>query len=199
MAPSGSKQLHWVRQVQVPALTSAGFGTAAPRERLVAALADRPRTVAQLAHAFGVSQPTVLEQIRRALRDGLIVEIDVPEDEKRFRGERYYAPTVPVVRQTDRELLESACRGVAGQIADTLARNWGDVQAAFALTQLAQEGWEFDDLLPYLQETIARLVAVQIDRPAHPGTLQPHGLAWVEEVAELDVIPVESVHEESVA
>ncbi len=84
MTNSTPKQLHWVKQVRVPASASPvprplPVTVPTPRERLVATLADRPRTVAQLAHTFGLSQPTMLEQVRRALRDGLIVEVQVAE------------------------------------------------------------------------------------------------------------------------
>ncbi len=181
-------QLRWVKQVQVPpAATLASLETAAlsTRDRLVAALADRPRTVAQLAQAFGLSQPTVLEQVRRALRDGLIVEVEVAEDEKRFAAERYYAPAVPVIRQPDRELLQSACRALADEAARALSRRQGDLQAAFAMTTLAREGWTFDDLRPYLHETVCRLALEHVAGTAVPATPTPHGLAWVEEIAEL--------------
>ena len=139
------KQLRWVRQVLVPspgATGSVSTRDAAPsaRERLLAALGDRPRTVAQLADAFGLAQPTVLDHVRRALRDGLIVEVQVAAAERRFAAERYYAPTVPVIRAPDRELLESACRALAEDMAVALARHQGDLQAAFAMTSLAREG-----------------------------------------------------------
>jgi DNA-binding transcriptional ArsR family regulator len=183
-------RLRWVKQVQVPVpptATPAPIEAAAlsTRDRLVAALADRPRTVAQLAQAFGLSQPTVLEQVRRALRDGLIVEVEVAEEEKRFAAERYYAPAVPVIRQPDRELLQSACRALADEAARALSRRQGDLQAAFAMTTLAREGWTFDDLWPYLHETVCRLALERVAGTAGPATPQPHGLAWVEDIAEL--------------
>ena len=184
-------QLRWVKQVPVPVpptATPAPIEAAAlsTRERLIAALADRPRTVAQLAQAFGLSQPTVLEQVRRALRDGLIVEVEVAEEEKRFAVERYYAPAVPVIRQPDRELLESACRALADETARALSRRQGDLQAAFAMTTLAREGWTFDDLRPYLHETVCRLALENVAGTAGPATPTPHGLAWVEEFAEFE-------------
>ncbi|HET8632109.1 MAG TPA: hypothetical protein VFL91_32180 [Thermomicrobiales bacterium] len=180
------RQLRWVKQVQVPAAPAPPGDHAPPtaRERLVAALADRPRTVAQLAQTFGLSQPTMLEQVRRALRDGLVVEVRVPEAEKRFPAERYYAPAVPVIRQPDRELLESACRALAQEIGAALAQHRGDLEAAFALTILAREGWRFDDLWPYLYETIHRLALDRLGGFPRPTPLAPHGLAWVEEVPE---------------
>lgn len=182
MTTANAKELRWVKQVRVPAPAPAVGPTA--RERLVAALADRPRTVAQLAQAFGLSQPTMLEQVRRALRDGLIAEVEVPEEEKRYRSERYYATAVPVVRQPDRELLETACRGLAEDVATALATNWGDLHAAFALTHLAREGWAFNDLWPYLQEAIGRRLLDRVDGFGGVRAIPPHGLAWVEEVAE---------------
>ena len=188
------KQLRWVKQVQVStaalsAFTPASAAVPTPRERLVAALADRPRTVAQLAQAFGLSQPTMLEQVRRALRDGLIAEVQVAEEEKRFPAERYYATAVPVVRQPDRELMEAACRGLAGDVAAALSKNWGDLHAAFAMTHLARAGWAFEELWPYLHDTIARLVQEQVGGLGAPTPIAPHGLAWVEDVADDDVVP----------
>jgi DNA-binding transcriptional ArsR family regulator len=188
----GRKQLRWVKQVQVsPAAPSGQVPPegAAPttRERLVAALADRPQTVAQLARSFGLSQPTVLEHVRRAVGEGLLVEVQVPAAERRFVAERYYAPAVPVIRQPDRELLESACRSLAGEIADTLARHQGDLRAAFAMTTLAREGWAFGDLWPYLHATIERIArqhGLGFPLSIHPPL---HGLAWVEDVAEFDL------------
>ena len=186
MVAQSGKQLHWVKQVRLPAAPSEA-ATLSTRERLVAALAERPRTVAQLAQSFGLSQPTVLEQVRRALRDGLIVEVEVAEEERRFAAERYYAPAVPVIRQPDRELLQSACRALADEAARALSRRQGDLQAAFAMTTLAREGWTFDDLRPYLHETVCRLMLEDVAGAVGPATPNPHGLAWVEEIAELEL------------
>ncbi len=183
------KQLRWIRQVQVSAPGSVGSAAAhdvAPtaRERLIAALADRPQTVAQLAKTFGLAQPTVLEHVRRALRDGLLVEVEVPVAERRFAAERYYAPTVPVIRAPDRELLESACQALADDIAASLAMHRADLEAAFAMTMLAREGWSFADLGPYLNETIRRLMHQGDAATPQYRPLPAHGLAWVEEAAD---------------
>jgi len=195
MTTSKPKELRWVKQVRVPASAAPSLAplpgprplpVPTPRERLVAALADRPRTVAQLAQAFGLAQPTMLDQVRRALRDGLIIEVEVAEEERRFAVERYYATAVPVVRQPDRELLETACRGLADDVAAALAKNWGDVHAAFALTHLAREGWAFNDLWPYLNETISRRLLERVDGFGGAAVVPPHGLAWVEEFDEYD-------------
>lgn len=182
------KQLRWVKQVQVPAgaaLRAAGNPTT--RERLVAALADRPRTVAQLAQAFGLSQPTVLEQVRRALRDGLIVETEVAACERRSMVERYYTPAVPVIRHSDRDLLYAACRATSEDFADALARARADLEAAFAMTTLAREGWTFRDLWPYCHETIDRLALARSPGFGPPRAAPSHGLAWVEEGDSVDL------------
>jgi len=167
------KQLHWTKQVQVPPMVSLGAagrapGTPSARERLIAALAERPQTVAQLAASFGLSQPTVLDHVRRALRDGVIIEVEVAAMERRFAAERYYAPSVPVIRAQDRELIGSACRAVAHDIAATMAAHRADLEAAFAMTTLAREGWAFADLGPYLDETIRRLA------PRHDTDMRSH-------------------------
>ena len=190
------KELTWVKRVRVPGVASSDTvrrlaPVPTPRERLVAALADRPRTVAQLAQAFGLSQPTMLEQVRRALRDELIAEVEVAEGEKRFPAERYYATAVPVVRQPDRELLETACRGLAEDVATALAKKWGDLHAAFALTHLAREGWTFDDLWPYLHETMSQRVLERVGGVEGARRAPPHGLAWVEDlVGDVDDVDI---------
>jgi DNA-binding transcriptional ArsR family regulator len=192
MSTHEHKRLRWIKQVQVspcgsvkPTLGDAVMPTA--RERLVAALAERPQTVAQLAANFGLSQPTVLDHVRRALRDGVIIEVEVAPTERRFAAERYYAPTVPVIRVQDRELIESACRAVAHDIAASMVAHRADLEAAFAMTTLAREGWAFADLEPYLDEMIRRL-ASQHDTDMPPHRPPPsHGLAWVEEVADFAV------------
>lgn len=200
MTTSTPKQLHWVKQVRVPATDSPVLRPIpatgpTPRERLVAALADRPRTVAQLAQTFGLSQPTMLEQVRRAFRDGLIVEVQVAEEERRFPSERYYAPAVPVVREPDRELLQSACRALADAVATAVATNRADVQAAFAMTHLAREGWEFDDLRPYLHDMISRLVTERVGGCRHGASNPPHGLAWVEDISVIETQPTQPEEE----
>jgi DNA-binding Lrp family transcriptional regulator len=156
------------------------------RDRLVAALADRPRTVAQLAQSFRLSQPTMLEQVRRALADGLIVEVDVSPEERRFAAERYYAPTVPVIRAPDAEVIESACQAISHEMARVLRDNWSELLSAFAMTHLAREGWTFDDLWLYMDETIRRLVQEQMVGVVNRAPIPDHGLTWVEEIVELD-------------
>lgn len=190
------KQLQWTKRVQVPARLPIEAPTA--RERLVATLAERPRTVAQVANDFGLSQPTMLEQVRRALRDGLIVEVDVPIEQRRTAGERYYAPTVPVIRQADRELLEPACRAIASELAAALTEQRGDLLAAFAMTHLARDGWGFSDLWPFISEMVFRLTLEQMDGLIAPTAVPPHGLAWVEELADAE-LTIADEHEKGVA
>lgn len=184
MSATRSKQLRWVKQVQVaagmPAVAAADAGPTT-RERLVAALADRPRTVAQLAQAFGLAQPTVLEHIRRAVRDGLVAETDAMDGERRSAVERYYSPTVPVIRQPDRDLLHSACQAVANEFSASLERGRADLEASYAMTTLAREGWSFQALWPYMRETIHSLALAQTTGFATPAAIPAHGLAWVEE------------------
>lgn len=184
MSATRSKQLRWVKQVQVntgtPADPAADAGPTT-RERLVAALADRPRTVAQLAQAFGLAQPTVLEHIRRAVRDGLVTETEAVDGERRSAVERYYTPTVPVIRQPDRDVLHSACQAMARDFAAALERGRADLEASYAMTTLAREGWSFQELWPYMHETILSLALARATGFAPPTAIPAHGLAWVEE------------------
>ena len=193
MTAANAKHLRWVKHTVAPAAAPTGAARRptplSSRDRLVAALADRPRTVAQLAQAFGLSQPTMLEQVRRAQADGLIIEVDVAPEERRFAAERYYAPAVPVIRAPDAEVLESACRAAAGDVAEVVRKHWSDLLSAWAMTHLAREGWTVDDLWPYLDETIQRLAGEQLRDIISPAALPRHGLAWVEEIVEFDAAP----------
>lgn len=186
-ANANAKHLRWIKQVEVPARPAPSrLVPFSSRDRLVAALADRPRTVAQLAQTFGLSQPTMLEQVRRALADGLIVEVEVAPEERRFAAERYYAPAVPVIRAPDAEIIESACVAASHEMARVLRDTWSDLLAAFAVTHLAREGWAIDDLWPYMDETIRRLVREEMRGIVNPAETPDHGLAWVEEIVEID-------------
>lgn len=191
MTAASAKRLYWIKQVEAPARPASSRPIPfSSRDRLVAALADRPRTVAQLAQTFGLSQPTMLEQVRRALTDGLIVEVEVAPEERRFAAERYYAPAVPVIRAPDAEVIESACVAVSHEMARVLRDNWSDLLATFAVTHLAREGWKVDDLWPYVEETIRRLVKEEIGGVvSRPAEVPPHGLAWVEEIVDFDAAP----------
>ena len=142
--------------------------------------------MAQLAETFGLSQPTMLEQVRRALADGLIFEVEVDPEERRYAAERYYAPAVPVIRAPDAEVLESACRAVSDEVAQVLREHWSDLLAAFAVTHVAREGWTVNDLWPYMDERIRRLVQERMRGVVSPAAVPGHGLAWVEEIAEPD-------------
>jgi DNA-binding Lrp family transcriptional regulator len=187
---ANAKHLRWIKQVEIPARPAPSRPVPfSSRDRLVAALADRPRTVAQLAQTFGLSQPTMLEQVRRAWADGLIVEVEVAPEERRFATERYYAPAVPVIRAPDAEVIESACVAVTHEMAQVLHDNWSDLLAAFAVTHLAREGWTVDDLWPYMEETIRRLVLEEMRDIVCPAEAPAHGLAWVEEIVDLDAAP----------
>lgn len=190
MTTSLLRQLQWMSRVVVCGETPVQDGELpAPtaRERLIAGLVAGPRTVAQLAQAFGLSRPTVLEQVRRAVRDGLIVEVEVAEEEKRFASERYYALTVPAIRQHDRDLLMPTIQAVARDLAASLRNHEGDLQAAFVMTHLARDGWELDDLWPYLNDAIFRIVtdvAETNDVVMSSVNVRSHGLAWVEDGVE---------------
>ena len=201
MAASSSKQLRLrlMNRVVAPAMVRETPGdTLTARERLIAALVEGPRTVAQLARAFGLAQPTVLEQTRRALRDGLIVEVEAPAERRRFAAERYYALAVPVIRQPDRDLLGAAFRAAARELAGALLENQGDLQAAFAMTQLARDGWQFDDLWPYFSDTICQLALESaVGFVESHATQRPlHGLAWVEDGVEPWIAPADECEEE---
>lgn len=198
MTSASSKTLRWIRQLQVPAAVDGARSplprlTVSPTERLLVALADGPRTVAQLAQQFGLAQPTVLEQVRRARRDGLIAEVEVPESERRFAGERYYAPAIPVIRQPDREILEAACRGVAEALAGALRVQQAEIVGAFVLTSLYRDGWQLPDLWPYLQETIYRLAL------ACEPDLIPTDALGSDRPVWLEILPAESGNREEVS
>lgn len=88
MGTTSPKRLRRIRQSYVPKeVTRSASGRALldRRERLVAALADQPRTVAQLARQFGLSQPTMLQHRLAWVEDAATFEAEqVPEGTEEY-------------------------------------------------------------------------------------------------------------------
>ena len=79
---------------------------------IVIKLYKKPMTVTQLADDLGLSQPAVFEHIRTLLETGLVKETDIPQEQRKYKIEKYYIPAFPMISKKDRELMMSVCRKI---------------------------------------------------------------------------------------
>jgi DNA-binding transcriptional ArsR family regulator len=84
------------------------------KEAILNLLIDKPKTVAQLAKALSLAQPTVLRHIGEMMASELLRESE--EWERRYPAERYYEPNFPIIKGDERDEFGAACEQMAGAI-----------------------------------------------------------------------------------
>jgi DNA-binding transcriptional ArsR family regulator len=151
------------------------------KERILNALAARPRTITQLAELLGVSPPAAHRHVMDLLDSELIGEVAAPRDGRRSPVERYYQPTFPVILAADRASLDPVLQNLAADIAATFRDRQEALAAAFAQTSLSARGESFETLLHYLYATAVRTARARLEAE---GALPPwpehaDGSRWV--------------------
>jgi len=151
------------------------------KERILNALAAQPRTITQLADLLGISSPAVHRHVTDLLASELIGEVEVPQDGRRSRVERYYQPTFPVIHAADRAALDPVLQDLAADIAAAFRRRLEALAAAFAQTSLPERGVSFEALLHYLFATAGRIARDQLeaDSALPPWPEHADGSRWV--------------------
>jgi DNA-binding transcriptional ArsR family regulator len=163
------------------------------KERILNALAARPRTIAQLADLLGISSPAVHRHVTELAASELIREVEVPQEERRTGVERYYQPAFPVILAADQALFEPMLQELAADFATSFRRGQAALAEAFARTSLPARGVSFETLLHYLYATAARSARAQLEAE---GALPPwpvhadgsHWVWWAEESPSREVM-----------
>jgi DNA-binding transcriptional ArsR family regulator len=124
------------------------------KERVLNALARRPKTIANLAHELGLSQPTIHSHVNDMLTSELLRHC--ADQEKRHPAENYYEPNFPVVNAEDRASFELICQAMAERVAELVEMKQAQLKKAFAKTSLADQGWEFSDIAQYCYASVQR-------------------------------------------
>ena len=124
------------------------------KERVLNAVARRPKTIAHLAEEFGLSQPTIHAHVNDMLKSELLCESAVRV--KKHPAENYYEPNFPVVKATDRAAFEPICQAMAERIAELFDKQQAQFKLAIEKSSLADQGCEFSDLAQYLYASVQR-------------------------------------------
>ncbi|HKC65085.1 MAG TPA: winged helix-turn-helix domain-containing protein [Pyrinomonadaceae bacterium] len=124
------------------------------KEKILNLVAEKPKTIAQLAKSLKLSQPSVHTHINEMMKSELLRESE--EWEKRYPTERYYEPNFPVVKQGERAEFEKLCREMAERVASLFEKNRPRMERAFRKTDLKERGWEFPDIAQYLYAHVQR-------------------------------------------
>ncbi len=124
------------------------------KERVLNAVARRPKTIAHLAKELGLSQPTIHTHVNDMLKSELLCES--PAQVKKHPAENYYKPNFPVVKAADRAGFEPICRAMSERLADLFEKQQSQFKLVIEKSSLADQGCEFSDLAQYLYASVQR-------------------------------------------
>jgi DNA-binding transcriptional ArsR family regulator len=149
------------------------------KERVLNAVARRPKTIAHLAKELGLSQPTIHSHVNDMLQSELLCESAVQV--KKHPAENYYEPNFPVVKAADREALEPICQAMAERIAELFDKQQAQLKLAIEKTGLSDQGYEFSDLAQYFYASVQRGARMLLEER---GVLPPrekhrNGAEWL--------------------
>ena len=149
------------------------------KERVLNAVARRPKTIAHLAEEFGLSQPTIHAHVNDMLKSELLCESAVRV--KKHPAENYYEPNFPVVKAADRAAFEPICQAMAEHIAELFDKQQAQFKLAIEKSSLAGQGCEFSDLAQYFYASVQRGARMLLEER---GVLPPpkkhkNGAEWL--------------------
>ena len=149
------------------------------KERVLNAVARRPKTIAHLAEEFGLSQPTIHAHVNDMLKSELLCESAVRV--KKHPAENYYEPNFPVVKAADRAAFEPICQAMSERIAELFDKQQAQFKLAIEKSSLADQGCEFSDLAQYFYASVQRGARMLLEER---GVLPPpkkhkNGAEWL--------------------
>ncbi|HWN11470.1 MAG TPA: winged helix-turn-helix domain-containing protein [Pyrinomonadaceae bacterium] len=149
------------------------------KEEILNVLAQRPKTITQIAEALGLSAPSVHTHVSDMLRSELLRE--AVESEKTHPAERYYEPNFPVFKAKECEEFRSLCEEMAQQVVALFERKRSKLERAFDRTELKKQGWKFSDITQCLYANMQRGARAQLEENGLLAPRQKHanGAQWV--------------------
>lgn len=149
------------------------------KERIVNLVADKPKTVAQLAKELSLAPPTVLHHVNEMMASELLRESE--EWERKYPAERYYEPNFPIIKSDERAEFELLCQEMAETIVDLFESRRSQLEAAFNKTALSGRGWTLSDIGQYLFACMQRGARKTLEQR---GVLRPpekhqNGVEWI--------------------
>jgi len=167
-------------------VSSSGSLSSETRQIIMNKIYKEPQTVTQLAKEIGLSQPAIYKHVAELLNEGLIKEVEVPENERAFKREKYYSPNFPVVLKSDLDILEPVLTRIVEEAAEVIKRNKDRLKAGFSRTSLPKRRWTFEDLTFFLYKKITDLIREKFEKegffPEIPLRNEEKWVFWAEEV-----------------
>jgi len=158
------------------------------RQIIINKIYKEPKTVTQLAKEIGLSQPAIHKHVVELLNEGLIKEVEVPENERAFKREKYYSPTFPVVLKSDLGILEPILMEIVEEVAAIIKKNEDRLKSGFDSTSMPKRLLAFEDLTFFLYKKIIDLTREKFEREGFfPEIPLRKGEKWVFWAEEVDV------------
>ena len=104
-----------------------------------------PMTVKQLSDEMGFATSTIHRHIQKLLEVQLVKEVNLSEEERRYKTERYYAVAFPVFTQKDYEVLNPVWAKIGKDMANSVKQHQEELKTAYEKTSFKEKGWKFDD------------------------------------------------------
>jgi len=167
-------------------VSQSGVLSSETRQIIVNKIYKEPKTVTQLAKEIGLSQPAIHKHVVELLKESLIKEVEVPESERAFKREKYYAPNFPVILKSDMNILEPILRIIVKEVVRIIKENENRLERSFNKTSLPKKQWTFEDLTFFLYRKITDLTREKFERegffPEIPVRNGEKWVFWTEEV-----------------
>ena len=149
------------------------------KERVLNAVARRPKTIAHLAKELGLSQPTIHTHVNDMLKSELLCESEAQV--KKHPAENYYEPNFPVVNAADRATFEPICRAMSERLAELFEKQQSQLKRCIEKTSLAGQGCEFSDLAQYFYASVQRGARMLLEERGvlPPRATHKNGAEWL--------------------
>jgi hypothetical protein len=175
-------------------VSRAGLISGETKELILNKCYRQPKTVTQLASEIGISQPAVYKHVQELLASDMLREARLPDEQKAYRVEKYYAPNFPVLLREDIAQLKPDCQRVAERIAELFWEHRDELQAAFTGSSLDSQGYVLEDILDYLYSRIRRMGRQILAEQGYFAQLPEHrdGSRWVYWAEEIELEETDS-------
>ncbi len=156
------------------------------KEQILNVLAQRPKTITQIAETLALSAPSIHTHVRDMLRSELLRE--AVDWEKTHPAERYYEPNFPVFKAKERAAFRALCEEMSKELASLFERKQKKIERAFHKTGLPQKGWGTSDISQCLFANMYRGARTLLERNGllSPREKHANGAKWIFWAEELE-------------
>jgi len=149
------------------------------KEDIINLVAREPKTISQLAQALSLSAPSVHTHITDLMKSELLRESR--EWQKRYPTERYYEPNFPILKANDCAEFSELCETISQKLAALFEEQSPELERVFANTDLARQGWSFNDVSQFVFANIQRNARALLEENGmlKPAKMHGNGSEWV--------------------